>query len=293
MLKEHAATTATESSHGRMALIFDFDLTLAPSTLDALVRRCGMDPETWKRDRIEPLRMEGWDEILAKSYALVRLSRSGDVRITQDLVAEVGRNLEPYEGTLDMFESMRRTAREVAKDVNLEFYVVSSGLYNVMAATSIARDLDGLWGTKLHFDDQTGELDFPMLTVTHPEKVRYILALCKGLDPTGPNAPAHVYQDVPGDKWHVPLDQVIYAGDGSSDMAVFRFLHDRGGIALGVYKSDQVEGWSGMEQVDPQRRVQNLARTDYREGSELMQSLTLAVESIARKIALRRLSRGE
>ena len=46
MLKEHAATTATESSHGRMALIFDFDLTLAPSTLDALVRRCGMDPET-------------------------------------------------------------------------------------------------------------------------------------------------------------------------------------------------------------------------------------------------------
>jgi hypothetical protein len=42
-----------------------------------------------------------------------------------------------------------------------------------------------------------------------------------------------------------------------------------------------------MEQVDPQRRVQNLAPTDYREGSELMRSLTLAVESTARKIALR------
>ncbi len=286
-------TTATESSHSRMALIFDFDLTLAPGTLDTLVRRCGADPETWKRDHVEPLRERGWDEILAKTYALVRLSRSGDVRITQDLVEEVGRNLHPYGGVPDMFEFLRRTAREVMQDVSLEFYVVSSGLYDVIAATRIARELDGLWGTKLHFDDRTGELDFPMLTVTHPEKVRYILALCKGLDPMGPNAPAHVYQDVPSDKWHVPLDQVIYAGDGSSDMAVFRFLHDRGGFALGVYKSDQAKDWRGMEQVDPQRRVQNLAPTDYREGSELMRSLTLAVESIARKIALRQLSRGE
>ncbi|MBJ6127101.1 HAD family hydrolase [Microvirga splendida] len=286
-------TTATENSHGRMALIFDFDLTLAPGTLDALVRRCGVDPRTWKRDHVEPLRKQGWDEILAKAYALAQLSRSGDVKITRDLVEEVGRDLDPYEGVPDMFESLRRTAREVTQDVGLEFYVVSSGLYDVMAATRIAREIDGLWGTKLHFDERTGELDFPMVTVTHPEKVRYILALCKGLEPTGPNAPAHVYQDVPDDTWHVPLDQVIYAGDGSSDMAVFRFLHDRGGLALGVYKSDEAEEWRGMEDVDPKRRVQNLAPTDYREGSELMRSLTLAVESIARKIALRQLSRGE
>jgi hypothetical protein len=82
----------------------------------------------------------------------------------------------------------------------------------------------GLSLLELHFDEATGTLDFPMLIVTHPEKVRYILAVCKGLDPTGPNAPAHVYQDMPDEKWHVPLDQVVYVGDGSSDMAAFRLI---------------------------------------------------------------------
>jgi hypothetical protein len=112
-----------------------------------------MDPETWKRNHVESLRERGWDEILAKACGLVRLSRSSDVRITQDLVEEVWRNLEPYEGMPDRFEFLRRSARELEQDVNLEFYVVSSGLYNVADATRIARELDGFWGTKLYFDD--------------------------------------------------------------------------------------------------------------------------------------------
>ncbi|MGB3402091.1 MAG: hypothetical protein WBA77_05320 [Microcoleaceae cyanobacterium] len=40
-------------------------------------------------------------------------------------------------------------------------------------------------------------------------------------------------------------------------------------------------------------RVANIAPPDYRENSELMQSLTLAVEGICKQIALRRLSIGE
>ena len=43
----------------------------------------------------------------------------------------------------------------------------------------------------------------------------------------------------------------------------------------------------------PERRVENLAPADFRDGSELLTSLTLAIESIAKKVALRRLGQGE
>ncbi|WP_230529812.1 HAD family hydrolase [Microvirga roseola] len=286
-------TSATQSFHDRTAIVFDFDLTLAPSTLDALLQRCGADPDAWKRETIRPLLDQGFEEILAKIYGLIRMSSAGPVTITRDMVEETGRDLEPYQGVPAMFDRLRQVAQHIAQDLQVEFHVISSGLFEVMAATAVASHVDSLWGTKLHFDERTGELDFPRLVLTHPEKVRYLLALCKGLDPTGPNAPAHVYQDVAAEDWHVPLDQFIYVGDGSSDMAVFRLLNDRGGIAIGIYKGDQADGWRGMERMDPDRRVQNLAPTDYGEGSELMQSLVLAVESVARKVALRRLGAKE
>lgn len=47
------------------------------------------------------------------------------------------------------------------------------------------------------------------------------------------------------------------------------------------------------EQMREERRVQNLAPADYREGSELSRSIQLAVESVCKLIALRRLGRGE
>jgi hypothetical protein len=76
-------------------------------------------------------------------------------------------------------------------------------------------------------------------------------------------------------------------------MAAFRLMNQRGGVAIGVFKTDRAQDWPGREEIDPDRRVENLARADYRDGAELMQSLRLAVESIARKAALRRLGRGE
>ncbi len=98
---------------------------------------------------------------------------------------------------------------------------------------------------------------------------------------------------MPEEEWHVPLDQVIYVGDGASDMPAFSLMNDHGGIAIGLYKGDTVEEWRGQAHMHAGRRVENLVPVDYSEESELMQSLTLAVESIAKRIALRRLGQGE
>lgn len=89
----------------------------------------------------------------------------------------------------------------------------------------------------------------------------------------------------------VPLNQVIYFGEGSSNMPVCSLMYDRGGI--GVVDADSIEKWGGYEDMFKGREVQNLAPADYRDDSELMQSILLSVESVCKLIAVRRLSRGE
>ena len=286
-------TSATQSYHNRVAVVFDFDLTLAPGTLDALLRRCGLAPEEWKRGAVQPLRDQGWEEVLATIYALTKLSTSGPARITRDLMASIGRELPLFEGVPEMFDRLRRRAHDIKPDLRVEYYLVSSGFLDIMRATSIAPVFEAMWGTELHFSE-TGALAFPKLIVTHPEKVRYILALAKGLDPKGANAPAHVFRDVPEEERHLPLDQLIYVGDGRSDMPVFRLLSERGGLAIGVFKPESsAEEWELRKDMDARRHVQNLAPADYREGSELTRSLELALDSIAHMVALRGLGRGE
>ena len=55
-------STATKPCHNRIAVVFDFDLTLAGDSFNALLASCGVDdPEPWRKERVQPLTDGGWD----------------------------------------------------------------------------------------------------------------------------------------------------------------------------------------------------------------------------------------
>ena len=207
-------------------------------------------------------------------------------------LAEVAKNLSLYTGVDKMFSQIEECAQSILPDVAVEFYMLTAGFDEIPKATKIADRFTSIWGGAFHVDD-SGNIVAVKRMITHSEKVRYLLMLSKGLDEGQGNEPANVYQDVPDDEIYVPLDQMIYVGDGASDMPAFELLNGRGGIAIGVFDAASAEQWDGYEEMRVNRRVQNLAPADYSEGSELMQSLKLSVESICKRIALRKLSIGE
>lgn len=285
---------ATQHFTNRIALVFDFDGTLAPDSVDQMLKFAGVDVEQFKKQERNPLLEQGWDSILAELYCLLKLSeKNKDFVLSKKAFKELAENrLEVYEGVDQMFERVKQWAKAVVEDVEVEFYLLSSGLIDLYKHTPIAKHFKAMWGSEFYFDDE-GKAIFIKQTITHPEKQRYILQMAKGLGVKGPNGPADVYRHVPEEKWHIPLDQVIYVGDGASDMPSFSLVNSHGGIALGVVDAERLEDWGGYEEVHAGRRVQNLAKADYAEESELMQSLRLSVESICKIIALRKLSKGE
>jgi phosphoserine phosphatase len=285
---------ATKPSYNRIAVIFDFDDTLAPSSYHRLLESYGVDPDKFLQERVHPLIETGWDEILAKFYCLIEESqRRNDVTITDEYLASLGRNLKLFDGVPEMFDRLRNSARALIPEIEVEFYLLSSGILDIAQGIPIADQFKKMWGCQFHFNDN-GEIAFIKRIITHPEKARYLLQLSKGLgEDNKPALPSDVYRNVPADELYIPLSQVIYVGDGSSDMPIFSLLNDRRGIAIGVFKSNRAANWDGMSDMHAGRRVQNLAPVDYREDSELMQSLILSIESICKQIALRQLSSGE
>lgn len=280
----HTDTTRTRPSCPRVALVFDFDDTLAPDTWDGLLRHLDLDPHVFDAEHVDPRVRDGWDEIPARFYALITASARRSQPITRELIESYGRNLRPYDGVPGMFGEIRECARRVHPGIDVEFYIVSSGFADIIRASSVAREFDGIWGCDFHFDEQ-GRVAFPKTILEHTEKPRFLHLIEKGVEAYRDRPAYEVFRHLPEEELHVPLDQMIYVGDGSSDVACFALLGAHHGVALGVNKPGTPVHW-GQDGVDHAERLENIAPPDYRSGSEMLRSLLLAVDSICSRVAL-------
>ena len=279
----------------RIAIAFDFDDTLAPDTFAGLIGDLGFDVDTFKAERYEPLKQNGWDPIPARFFSLLEGSRElKDERkkLTRAYLQQYGKQLQLFEGVTELFEKIKQCAHNISPDIELEFYIISSGFVDIMKNTSIASHFTAIWGCELHFREAEGEDGEAVClkhTVTHPDKVRYLYYLSKGIESHSEDDLMFVYQDVPYGDLHVPLDQVIYVGDGTSDLPCFRLINQNKGIPIAVYPRGSAKEWAKEYDVSASQRVATLTEADYSEGSALVASLILAVESIAKKIRIKQL----
>ena len=290
-MAKQSRTPVTRPFHRRIVVAFDFDRTLSDGTIDALLDELGVDDHmAWRRDKLDPMVEEGWDEILAKGVLLARVAEERGRQITKDLVTEVGRRLPSYPGIEETMPRLREIGREIA-GAEVELYVLSSGFVDMMTVSPTASLVDDIWGSSLHWEE--GRLAGVKRSLIHSEKARYLMALAKGLGIVGANSPSDVYKEKASEEWHVPFDQMIYVGDGASDISAFKLIQENGGIALAVDQSEEEEEWQAAEHIFRSARVENLAPPDFSEGAELRRSLELAVHIIANRVALRALAVGE
>lgn len=281
---------ATTEFRNRIVLIFDFDGTLAPNTIDFFLESNGVDPKKFKKEEVEPLVKQGWDSQLANFFAM--LKTADQLSLTREAFERLSEKFEPFEGVLSMFDRVREKAKEIVPDIEVDFFLLTCGFLDLLRSMAIFKEFKKAWGCELHFNEQ-GKPIFVKKAVSHPDKVRYILQIAKGLKDKDMDLPSDVYQEIPKKDWFVPLDQVIYVGDGRSDMPAFSLMREHNGIAIGVVNAEKVESWDGYSSMHALRKVENLALADYSENSELMQSLLLAVGSIAKRIKLRKFGKGE
>lgn len=286
---------ATKPVINRIAVVFDFDDTLAPDTFDGLIKSLGIDVAQFRQQYYEPLKEAGWDHVAARFYCLIQESQRRQQpaqKITQDYLMQFGQQLQPFAGVTEMFERLQKHVRDLNSQIELEFYLITGGFGEVVRHTCIAPYFTKMWGCEFHYDEN-GEVAFLKRSISHTEKTRYLMQIASGREQVDGDGRSFSYRDVAEAELHIPLSQMIYVGDGTSDVPCFSLLNDEGGLAIGVFKGDSADKWHQKNQVSASQRVANLAPADYQENSELMRSLRLAVESLCKQIELRQLGAGE
>ncbi len=270
-----------------IAVVFDFDDTLAPDSTSGFLAECGLDVPHFWQEEVQPLLADNWDPVPAYLYKMIEKSRGGEIEpITRQALMNWGSRLPLFAGAEDIFERLRAVVKEINPKVMLEFYLISSGIGDVLRHTKIAHQFSAIWASDFVYDD-ADQIKFPKRVVSFTDKTRYIFHIQKGIfGPHFDDKPFEVNRKVPTEKIRVPINQMIMVGDGYTDIPCFSLVRREQGIAIGVYDRQNSDrrgrAWGFIEEG----RVSNLAAQDYREGYGLSDSLIMAVESIARRISL-------
>ncbi|MEZ5301065.1 MAG: haloacid dehalogenase-like hydrolase [Verrucomicrobiales bacterium] len=271
-----------------IGIVYDYDQTLSPKYMqdEVLFPRFGINPDSfWKRCR-ELVDDQGFDGELAYLKAL--LDYLSLDRPSNKELEELGKDLHFYKGLPEMFTEINKvlTPAHEAVGIKIEHYIVSSGMKALIDGCALKPFFKAIFGCEFA-EDENGRISFPKRVISHTQKTQYLFRISKGLLAPDQDVNDHM----PPEQRPIPFPNMIYLGDGPTDVPCFTVMRQYGGYCIAVYNPDDESRRSFRkcyQLTAHANRVRHIAPSDYRPGSHLRLLLEEMVGEIANRIMERR-----
>ena len=291
-----------------IAVIWDFDETLIPGSMQSpIFEEYGIDEKCF------------WDEVnnLSSYYAtrqtkvnpssaylnhILTYVKCGKLEgLSNGKLQQLGAKIEFFDGVTELFQRLKEnilTNIEFQKhEINVELYVVSSGLTRMIKGSKISPFVDDVWGCEFieevappgYLTGDQAHLMSPQETevsqigfvIDDTTKTRAVFEINKGVNR---HSNIYVNSQIPQGHRRVPFKNMIYVADGPSDIPVFSLLHQYGGRTYAVYKPESEEHFEKVYNLQRQDRIEAHGPADYREGTPASMWIERTVRDIAKRI---------
>lgn len=279
------------SPHATIAVVFDFDDTLLPDSTTSLLEAHGMDPKDFWGVKTKELVLSGYDPTLA--YLKLILDNVGKGKpfgsLTNKNLRKFGATLEKkfFPGVSTLFGDLKNIVGKF-QDIHIEFYIISGGLQEVILGSKLVqKHFSGVYGCKLTGNTEDGPLKYIKRCITFTEKTRFIFEINKGIKQN--EAGKHPYlvnKDIPLIDRRIPFQNIIYVGDGLTDIPCFSLLKSLRGTPFGVFKGDSETAKRALLEFLTPGRVISMHTPKYRKSDDLGTLLRAAVANRCSKIEL-------
>ncbi|MCZ8320389.1 MAG: HAD family hydrolase [Novosphingobium sp.] len=271
--------------HIPMAIAYDFDGTLADGNMQEhqFLPDIGMKPGDFWAEVKRLTKEHQADEVLVYMNLMLLKANAARVPVRRDDFKARGRTIELFPGVEGWFDRITEYAR--SKGVRLEHVLVSSGNAEIFAGTSIASKFAHVYASKFMFD-QNGVAVWPALAVNYTTKTQYLFRINKGAHDLSDNNAVNKF--VPKAERTVPFENMIFIGDGSTDIPCFRLVKEQGGLSVAVYKA-RAKGSHGKGRAEgylAEGRVHCVAPANYADGGELDKIVKAQIDAVAARAAI-------
>ena len=259
-----------------IAFLYDFDKTLCTTDMEdyAFIPSLGYTPaEFWGRANAF-----GWenrmDGLLAYMYTMIQECAAQNIKLDRAFLNHCGESIQLFPGVREWFARINAFGESLG--VQVEHYVISSGLREIIEGSGIAQEFREIYACEFYYNEN-GDACWPKLDVNFTNKTQFVYRINKGI--LDVSRDKELNDSMPDDSKRVPFTNMIYMGDGLSDVPCMKMMRAYGGQAIAVYHASNRQG---VEKLLADGRVDFIFPADYREGMELDRT----VRDILRKMTI-------
>ena len=249
-----------------VALVYDFDGTLAPGNMQefGLLKALGYDNPNDFWDHCDQLaKSNDAGSISVVMYALQAAAKQAGIPLTREGLQAFGQAVSFFPGVLEWFDKINAYADELG--IQVKHYINSSGVKEMVEGCAIAKYFEKIYACTYLYDNQ-GEACWPAVVVDYTKKTQFLFKISKGVLEVSDRVRVNEY--MPEEERPVPLDRMIYFGDGETDVPCMRTVKAEGGHSFAVYGNEKKR--KVAEQLLAEGRVNFACEADYSENGEIM-----------------------
>lgn len=267
----------------KVVFMYDFDKTLCDRDMQEYEFIPNMNlsandfwTETTKESKNPGNNIE---KILAYMYTMMKYARRNNILLTRDYLKDCGQKVKLFKGVESFFVRINQIANSLGFEA--EHYIISSGLKEIIGGTKIAKYFKEVYACEFHYD-KDGIADFPAYVVNYTMKTQFLFRISKGaFDLTDEEK---LNAKIKDEDRYVKFENMIYFGDGLTDVPCMKLVRENGGTAIAIYQNDNDKV---ARKLFNENRVDFIAPADYSENSYL----DLVIRKVfAKMVALKNIS---
>ena len=258
-----------------IALMYDFDKTLCAKDMQeySFIPNIGMKADEFWFEANKISVKNNMDRILAYMYLMLKTAKKKDLPITKEAFQELGQDVVLYKGVKSWFKRINDYGRSLG--VEIEHYILSSGLKEIIEGTPIAKEFKKIYACEFHYNER-GNADWPQQTVNFTTKTQFLFRISKGvLDVTDD---VRLNTKIKDEERRIPYYNMIYFGDGLTDVPCMKLVKQYGGHSIAIYNKKEKKK---VEQLLVDERVNFICEGDYQKDSELEIIVKKLIQQVA------------
>ena len=269
-----------------IGLVYHYEKTLSPNSMqeDTVFPYLGLDTAKFWAETDRLVAEDSFEAELAWMRLLLEKEEFRNLS-NQDL-RNMGLSLKYYAGVPEIFKQLEEVLDRPAYreyGVTIEHYIITSGLREILEGSNLRPYVKSIFGSEIA-EDSNGKLGFPKRAISHTQKTQYLFRINKGyLD-----LQTDVNDHVPHEDHRIPFQNMLYIGDGPTDVPCFAVMSQQEGHTLAVYDPADANSFAKCMQLRKANRVEEIAEANYQKGTHLWRLLEYVITEIADGIVQRR-----
>lgn len=263
----------------KVALIYDFDGTLSPKNMQefSFIEALGMNSnEFWgKSNKLS--KEQDASGILCYMKLMLEEAEHAGIPVKRESFVNFGKQVELYNGVKEWFSLINKVGDKIG--VEIEHYINSSGLKEMIEGTSIAKEFKKIYACSFLYD-VNGVAKWPAVAVDYTNKTQFIFKINKGIKEVSDNKKINEY--VPEEDRPIPFKRMIYFGDGETDIPCMKMVKQNGGYSIAVYKPKDSSKRKIAEKLILDNRVNFVCQADYRNSQDIYKVVVTILEKMKR-----------